>query len=415
MKANFSKALKAVLVHEGGYVNYPKDPGGATNFGVTQKVYNAWRVKRGEDVRPVKQIDKAEVAEIYRKNYWDAVQGDDMPNGVDYVLFDGAVNSGPLQAIKWLQRSLDGYTGAIDGVMGLRTLRRVMEDDDNDALITRMCTHRMAFLKVLKTWPVFGKGWSKRVAGVEAMGLAMASGKQAPKIAFVPDGAAKAPEAEVAVPPAKGGADAATGVGGAQDTRRRRRLWIEREPEQCVGSAPAARRVQFGDRLCFGRPCCRWCGLPDRRHWLARIRRLAQQADRRGGLACGVSFASLHRRRHSSPFVVAIVGGLIGAGLGSAGWHFLIVERYRDQGRAEIRAQWNAAIVKERDREAEIAREMEEEYAPIISDMREAERRSQELIAELRAEAAKDPDAARPALSPAALERVNRLRKKPKP
>lgn len=115
-----------------------------------------------------------------------------------------------------------------------------------------------------------------------------------------------------------------------------------------------------------------------------------------------------------SPFVVAIVGGLIGAGGAWLGWHFLVVERYREQGRTEIRAEWDAAIVKERDRQAEIRREMEEKYAPIIADLLEQERKAQEMIADLRAQAARDPDAAKPALSPAALERVNRLRKKPK-
>jgi lysozyme family protein len=214
MKANFGKALKAVLVHEGGYVNHPKDPGGATNLGITQKVYDAWRVGRNLQPRSVKQIDKAETEAIYRKQYWDAIQGDELPAGVDYVVFDYAVNSGPSRAVKGLQKALKGYTGPIDGVLGVRTLRRVKEDDNNDALIDRICDGRMAFLKQLNTWSVFGAGWSKRVKGVRAMGQAMATGKDIPKALLQSaSGQERAPDADVAAAPTKAPADAVTGAG----------------------------------------------------------------------------------------------------------------------------------------------------------------------------------------------------------
>ncbi len=216
MKANFPKSLKAVLVHEGGYSNNKSDPGGPTMRGITQKVYDAWRVGRGLEKRPVRQIDNAEISKIYEIQYWQACQCDDLPSGIDYVVFDGAVNSGPAQSIKWLQRALTGYTGPIDGVLGVRTLRRVKEDDNHDALVARICERRMAFLKALRTWPVFGKGWSKRVAGVKAMGQAMATGKIVTKAmvaAETDEGAAKAPVADASAPPAKGGGDAAIGGG----------------------------------------------------------------------------------------------------------------------------------------------------------------------------------------------------------
>lgn len=214
MKANFQKALKAVLVHEGGYVNHPRDPGGATNFGVTQKVYDAWRVGRGLQPRSVKQIDKAETAKIYEVQYWQAVGGDELPNGVDYVVFDYAVNSGPSRAIKGLQKALKGYTGPIDGILGVRTLRRVKEDENNDALVDRICDGRMAFLKQLNTWSVFGAGWSKRVKGVRAMGQAMATGKDIPKALLQSaSGQERAPDADVSTAPTKGPGDAVTGAG----------------------------------------------------------------------------------------------------------------------------------------------------------------------------------------------------------
>lgn len=221
MKANFQKALKAVLVHEGGWSNHKDDPGGATMQGVTQRVYDAFRAKSGAAKRSVKLMDKAERDTIYKEQYWDAVKGDQLPAGVDYVVFDGAVNSGPVRAIKWLQQSLKGYHGAIDGQIGLGTLQALSADDNNDALIDRMCDRRMAFLKALGTWSVFGAGWTKRVAGVRAMGKAMASGKTVtiPKAtAQSASGSAKAPVADMSVPPSKAMGDAATGAGTAITT-----------------------------------------------------------------------------------------------------------------------------------------------------------------------------------------------------
>ncbi len=216
MKANFQKALKAVLVHEAGYVNNPHDNGGPTNRGITWRVYDAWRERQGLPKRSVRLIDAREVEAIYREQYWDAVRGDELPLGVDYVVFDGAVNSGPGQSIKWLQRALTGYTGPIDGSPGVRTLRRVGEDDDNDALIDRICDRRMAYLHNLSDWKHFGKGWTKRVSQVRAFGQAQATGKQTPKQSFVDGGNMRAMPAQVVAPPAKGGADALTGVGVSQ-------------------------------------------------------------------------------------------------------------------------------------------------------------------------------------------------------
>ena len=115
MKDDFAPALAAVLVHEGGYSNHPKDPGGPTMKGVIKRVYDDYRRSKGEPVRDVRQITDEELREIYRKRYWDLIQGDELPTGLDYVVFDGAVNSGPAQATKWLQRGLG--VGA-DGVLG---------------------------------------------------------------------------------------------------------------------------------------------------------------------------------------------------------------------------------------------------------------------------------------------------------
>jgi lysozyme family protein len=213
MQNRFEECLKLVLVHEGGYVNHPKDPGGATNKGVTQRVYDGWRTKKGQPKRSVREITDTEVSSIYRAQYWDLVNGDDLPAGVDYVVFDGAVNSGVGQSVKWLQRSLPEYRGPIDGDIGAGTMGAIAVESDAAALVDRICDRRMAFLKALKTWGTFGRGWSRRVEGVRKAGKAMVEGKAAPKAAFVEDGNRNAVVEDAQRAPGKGVADAATGGG----------------------------------------------------------------------------------------------------------------------------------------------------------------------------------------------------------
>lgn len=162
---NFPGILRWVLVHEGGYVNHPKDPGGATNKGVTQRVYDSWRRARNLSVQSVREIRDNEVEAIYRTQYWDAVRGDDLPSGVNYAVFDFAVNSGPKRAIRFLQREIGV---ADDGVIGNVTLGALRDVKDMADLVRRFCAARMEWLKTLSTFSTFGRGWSKRVMGVRS-------------------------------------------------------------------------------------------------------------------------------------------------------------------------------------------------------------------------------------------------------
>lgn len=211
----FKKALAKVLVHEGGKVDHPKDPGGRTNKGITQRVYNGWRGKSNLPLRDVYDITDSEVEAIYRFQYWEPSGADQMDFGVGYVVFDGAVNSGVKQSLKWLQRALGAlYTGTIDGVWGTMTADAVALERDADALIGRICDRRMAFLQALKTWKTFGKGWTRRVTDVRKVGQAWAEGSAAPDTRFIEDGNQKATmaDAKTAVPTAPG--DATAGIGG---------------------------------------------------------------------------------------------------------------------------------------------------------------------------------------------------------
>lgn len=208
---NFAPALAHVLVHEGGFANHPKDPGGATMKGVTQAVYDAWLERRGLLLRSVQKIEPAELEDIYRRQYWATIKGDKLPDGIDYVVFDGAVNSGPGQAVKWLQRALG--TVKVDGMIGEATLAAVEAYPDHDQLIALIIGRRLAFLKALKTWPTFGGGWTRRVTQVKQIGQAWATGSVAPKPVFFAGGQAKAPIAQAKALPVKALADGATGAG----------------------------------------------------------------------------------------------------------------------------------------------------------------------------------------------------------
>ena len=167
MKENYEAALAHVLVHEGGYVDHPRDPGGATNKGVIQRTYNGYRRRVGKPLRSVRHLTELELREIYKTQYWDMVHGDELPHGVDYCTFDAAVNSGPGRAAKWLQRSI---VAKADGRIGNETLGK-LRTVDASVIINRMCDDRMNFLHRLGHWPTFRKGWTRRIKSVRSVSL----------------------------------------------------------------------------------------------------------------------------------------------------------------------------------------------------------------------------------------------------
>lgn len=152
---NFEKAFEKLLGHEGGFVDHPRDPGGATRYGITQRVARAHGYQG--DMR---ELPVAEAKRIARVAYWDAVRADEVPDAVRYDLFDAAYHSGPEQATKWLQRAAGADD---DGKLGPKTLLAVRVADPQ-LLAKRFNGHRLRFLTDLKTWDAFGKGWARRVA-----------------------------------------------------------------------------------------------------------------------------------------------------------------------------------------------------------------------------------------------------------
>jgi lysozyme family protein len=167
--SGYDEALRRLLPHEGGYSNHPSDPGGPTNYGITIHDYRRY-VKPGADASDVRVMRIEEAGAIYRAKYWDALRCDDLPSGIDYCVFDYGVNSGVGRSAKVLQRVVGV---AADGRVGPLTLAAVSARDPA-SLINAICDERLAFLRRLTTWPVFGRGWSRRVAEVRAASLAMA-------------------------------------------------------------------------------------------------------------------------------------------------------------------------------------------------------------------------------------------------
>ena len=157
--SNFEKCLEIILHHEGGYVNHPKDPGGETNLGVTKRVYEEWG-----GTKDMKDLTVEDVAPIYKKNYWDRVKGDDLPNGLDLCIFDFAVNAGPGRAAKMIQKMI-GVT--VDGGIGPNTLRALglYEEEVGGVaeVILEYQKQRQLYYESLSTFDTFGRGWTRRV------------------------------------------------------------------------------------------------------------------------------------------------------------------------------------------------------------------------------------------------------------
>lgn len=180
---NFERCQAITEAWEGGWSDHARDPGGKTMYGITQATLSAW-LGRPATATEIRNLSKEQARQIYRKNYWDRVAGDELPSGVDLCIYDFGVNSGPQRAVKSLQGALDLKA---DGWVGELTISAV-KDADRRELINRLCDRRLAFLKDLETWDTFGKGWSNRVADIRKRALAMIGGGAQPRAPEVPSG-----------------------------------------------------------------------------------------------------------------------------------------------------------------------------------------------------------------------------------
>jgi lysozyme family protein len=176
VKSSYDIALKAVLEDEGGYSNDPGDPGGPTNWGIT--IYDArayW--KKNATAADVRTMPLEVAKDIYRSKYWDAMDCDDLPAGVDYCVFDYGVNSGISRSMKVLQRIVGTKA---DGAYGPKTEAAIKAYGDMDKLINAICDERLSFLQGLSTWRIFGKGWGRRVKHVRTIATTLAEQANGP-------------------------------------------------------------------------------------------------------------------------------------------------------------------------------------------------------------------------------------------
>jgi lysozyme family protein len=182
MKENFDRALRLVLVHEGGFSDHPRDPGGATMKGVT---LNTFRRHFGSDktVDDLRNITQEQLGQVYRSGYWDKCKGDELASGVDYAVFDSAVNSGPGRAARWLQAAVGAKP---DGAIGPNTLGQVATHEP-PAIIDELCDNRLTFLRGLDTFSTFGRGWTRRVGEVRRHALEMAGVTETRTVEIEPD------------------------------------------------------------------------------------------------------------------------------------------------------------------------------------------------------------------------------------
>ena len=171
MQENYDKCFELLLHYEGGFVNNPHDPGGMTNLGVTKKAWEAF-VGKEVDEEEMRALTPEVVGPFYKSHYWDKCHCDDLPAGVDAVVFDAAVNSGPGNAAKWLQHSV-GVNA--DGAIGPHTLAEVANHAPAE-LVQIFSDTRLHFMQSLPTWSVFGKGWEARVENLREKALAMVEG-----------------------------------------------------------------------------------------------------------------------------------------------------------------------------------------------------------------------------------------------
>jgi lysozyme family protein len=152
-KRNFDRCHEVTAKWEGGWSNHPSDPGGKTMYGVTEAVYHAWLRAQGLPTKPVRGITKAEALALYKSEYWHAAKCETLAAGVDLAVYDASVNSGVGRGRKWLLASIGGPD--------VQTVKNI-------------CRKRLSFMQGLAIFKTFGRGWTNRVADIEAKGVAWA-------------------------------------------------------------------------------------------------------------------------------------------------------------------------------------------------------------------------------------------------
>lgn len=166
MDKNWKYCFRKVVNAEGGWSDHPKDPGGATMRGVTLTTFRRY-LKPNASKADLRAITMDQVETIYKRGFWDPIRGSDLPSGLDLAMFDFSINSGPGRPVTFLQRILKVPA---DGRIGPVTLDAIAKADTRH-LIRQLCADRLAWMRTLKTWRTFGKGWKRRVEELVPMSI----------------------------------------------------------------------------------------------------------------------------------------------------------------------------------------------------------------------------------------------------
>ena len=169
MPDRFTDCLNEVLKHEGGFVDHPRDPGGATNLGITRKTLARWRLVSpwwALPVAEVRALPGVEATAIYAADYWKPARAGSLPPGIDLAVFDFAVNSGPARAVKNLQALLGVAVDGRNGPVTRAAVKARVALQGAAGLIDALSGRRLNFLSRLATFASFGRGWTRRVEAI---------------------------------------------------------------------------------------------------------------------------------------------------------------------------------------------------------------------------------------------------------
>lgn len=168
------ECLDFTLREEGGYVNDSRDPGGATNMGITLATYRTWCGDPLASAAELRSLSRSTATCIYGSDYWNCLRASALPAGLDLLVFDFAVTCGTVRSARELQAALGLPAAEVDGSVGPETLLKARLAHGSD-LVARLTMRQVAFYRVLPTFPVFGKGWLARTERRRVRALAMAS------------------------------------------------------------------------------------------------------------------------------------------------------------------------------------------------------------------------------------------------
>ncbi len=175
MKENLDRALVYIFKSEAGFQSDPRDSGnklpdgraGCTNLGVTQR---AWEevVVHPVTWNDMRALTTVSVTPFYKRKYWDVVRGDNLPTGIDYMMFDFAINAGAGRAIKLLQECVGEKADGVLGPISMSTIKAMPLKQ----LIERFTDTKEKYYKSLNN-PTYEHGWLARNETVEINALHM--------------------------------------------------------------------------------------------------------------------------------------------------------------------------------------------------------------------------------------------------